>query len=111
MADAPLLDAAVMAEERACYLPAGQDPADPHVSPLRARDMQGQPPAHIHTAEFDPVHEDGRAYAERLRSAGIAARHVCHPGMVHLFYGLGGVVPYARTALRAIGAEIGAALA
>ncbi len=97
--------------ERECYLPAGQDAAHPHVSPLRAIDLSDQPPTQIHTAEFDPVQEDGHAYAERLRAAGVAVRHTCHAGMVHLFYGLGRALPYARDALREIGADVRAGLA
>ena len=105
-----LLDRDMIERERACYLPAGQDASHPHVSPLRAVDLAGQPPAHIHTAEFDPVDEDGRAYAAKLRSAGVEVRHTCHAGMVHLFYGLGRMVPYAHDALKRIGADVGAAL-
>jgi acetyl esterase/lipase len=104
-----LLDTVAMAQELACYLPAGQDPAQPHVSPLRA-DLRGQPRAFLHTAEFDPLHDEGQAYADRLRLAGVAVEHTSHPGMVHLFYGLGSVVPYARDMLRQVGAQIRGAL-
>lgn len=105
-----LLDNHTMAQELAWYLPAGHDPKHPHVSPLRATDVGGQPPTHIHTAEYDPLREDGRAYAEKLRSAGVEVDHTCHDGMIHLFYGLGRVVPYARAVHRQIGADIRAAL-
>jgi len=101
-----LLDTAAMARELACYLPAGQDAAHPHVSPLRVTDLRGQPPAYLHTAEFDPLRDEGAAYAERLRTAGVAVEHTCHGGMVHLFYGLGSVVPYAREMLRQAGVQI-----
>ena len=50
----------------------------------------------IHTAEFDPLRDEGRAYAERLELAGVHASYRCHPGMIHLFYGMGGVIPDAR---------------
>jgi acetyl esterase len=105
-----LLDSDVLARELADYL-AGQDAADPEVSPLRAPDLHGHPQTHIHTAEYDPLRDEGDAYADKLRRAGVAVRHTCHPGMVHLFYGFGRVVPYARTALAQIGGEIRAALA
>jgi acetyl esterase/lipase len=106
-----LLDRGAMARELACYLPAGYDACHPHVSPFRVADPRGQPPAHIHTAEFDALRDEGYAYAERLRSAGVAVRHTCHQGMIHLFYGLGRLVPYARAALRSIGADVRTALA
>jgi acetyl esterase/lipase len=86
------------------------DLADPRVSPLRASEFAGLPPAHIHTAEFDPVRDEGQAYADRLERAGIAVRYTCHAGMIHHFYGMGGIIPYARTAIDAAGAAIRAAL-
>jgi len=91
------------------YVPAGLNPADPCVSPLRALDFSGLPPAYIHTAEFDPVRDEGRAYADRLAQAGVEVSYTCHPGMTHLFYGMTSVVPYARNAMKHIGAEIRAA--
>jgi acetyl esterase/lipase len=91
------------------YVPAGLNPADPCVSPLRAADFSGLPPAYIHTAEFDPVRDEGRAYADRLAQAGVEVSYTCHPGMTHLFYGMTSVVPYARNAMQHIGAEIRAA--
>ena len=45
----------------------------------------------------------------RLTHTGSAVSYTCHPGMIHLFYGLGGVIPYARTAFAQIGEEIRAA--
>lgn len=105
-----LLDGDAMARELANYLPAGCDARHPHVSPLHAADLGGQPPAYIHTAGFDPLRDEGHAYAERLRAAGVEVHHTCHDGMVHLFYGFGRAVPYARAAHRQIGAEVRAAL-
>ena len=106
-----LVDRAMMREELAHYLPPGHDAAHPLVSPLRAAGLGGQPPAYIHTAEFDPLRDEGHAYAERLHASGVAVRHTCHAGMVHLFYALGAIVPYAPVALRQIGAEIRSAMA
>jgi acetyl esterase/lipase len=86
------------------------DPSDPLVSPLRADDLTGMPRTLIHTAEFDPLRDEGRNYFERLSQAGNEVSYTCHPGMIHLFYGLGAVIPYARTAYEQIGGEIRAAL-
>jgi acetyl esterase/lipase len=83
---------------------------DPSVSPLRASDFSRQPPAHIHSAEFDPVRDEGAIYASRLRDAGVDVHYVCHPGMIHQFYSMGGIIPYALTALNNIGAAAGSAL-
>ena len=79
-------------------------------SPLRAVDVAGLPRTLIHTAEFDPLRDEGRDYFERLRRAQAEVSYTCHPGMIHLFYGLGAVIPYARIAFEQIGAEIRAAL-
>jgi len=84
---------------------------DFRVSPLRAEDVAGLPPLHMHTAEFDPLRDEGKAYADRLAAAGVATRYVCHPGMIHHFYAMAGAIPYGRTALEAAGAAIKQALA
>ncbi len=68
------------------------------------------PPAQIHTAEYDMFRDDGAAYAERLRQAGVPVSLTCHDGMIHFFYGLGRMVPKARPSLSTIGSEFGALL-
>jgi acetyl esterase len=93
------------------YCAPGADLADPRMSPLLAEDLSRLPPAQVHTAEFDPLRSEGAAYAVRLKRAGVAVRHTCHAGMIHHFYAMGGVIPYARTAVAAAGAAIRSALA
>jgi acetyl esterase/lipase len=105
-----LLDTAVIEHDLEHYLPPGVAASDPRVSPLRALELRGLPPTVIHTAEFDPVRDEGKAYAERLIEAGIPVSHTCHPGMIHLFYGLATVIPYASVAFEQIGRETRAAL-
>ena len=92
------------------YCPPGTDLADPRISPLLAGDLSGLPPAQVHTAEFDPLRNEGAAYADRLQRAGVAVRHTCHAGMIHHFYAMGAVIPYTRTAVAEIGAGIKSAL-
>ncbi len=93
------------------YCDAGSvDIDDPRLSPLRAPQFSGLPPAHIHTAEFDPLRDEGAAYAEQLRGAGVAARYTCHAGMIHYFYAMAGAIPAARLALMAAAAAMGEAL-
>jgi acetyl esterase/lipase len=86
--------------------PSGLDLKDPRLSPLCAENVSGLPPAHIHTAEFDPLRSEGEAYAHRLQRAGVAVRYTCHPGMIHHFYGMAGAIPYARVAIEQTGAAI-----
>jgi acetyl esterase len=111
LASGYLVDEATLDHDLQHYLPNGIQPTDPRVSPLLAESVAGLPSTIIHTAEFDPLRDEGREYFERLRRANIEVAYTCHPGMIHLFYGLGGVIPYARTAYKQIGAEIRAALA
>ena len=106
-----LVDQATLDHDLKYYLPAGTAPSNPLVSPLLATDLSGMPRTIIHTAEFDPLRDEGRNYFERLTQAGNEVSYTCHPGMIHLFYGLGAVIPYARTAFEQIGGEIRAALA
>jgi acetyl esterase/lipase len=106
-----LIDQATLDHDLMYYLPPGSAPSDPLVSPLLSTDVSGMPRTLIHTAEFDPLRDEGRNYFERLTQAGNEVSYTCHPGMIHLFYGLGAVIPYARTAFELIGGEIRAALA
>jgi acetyl esterase len=95
----------------AAYCPIGADRADPRISPLRAADLSRLPPAHVHTAEFDPMLDEGKAYADALAAAGVTVRYVCHEGMIHHFYAMAGAIPYGRAAMANAGAAIGEALA
>jgi acetyl esterase len=91
------------------YAP-GADLKDPRLSPLHAPNLAGLPPAQIHTAEFDPLRDEGKAYADRLDNAGVPVRYLCHAGMVHHFYCMAGAIQYARTAITEAGAAIAEAL-
>jgi acetyl esterase len=105
------LDQAMIDWTLRLYCPNGTLSGDPEISPLRARDFSGLPETHVHTAEFDPLRDEGKLYAEKLTQAGVAARYTCHAGMIHHFYGMGGIIPYAHGAMKAAGAAIKQALA
>ena len=72
---------------------ADADLADPRISPLRATKFAGLPAAIIHTAEFDPMRDEGNAYAGKLVAAGVEVEHVCHDGMIHNFHAMGAILP------------------
>jgi acetyl esterase len=110
LASGYLVDQATLDHDLMHYLPPGADPSDPRVSPLLGSHIEGLPKTMIHTAEFDPLRDEGRNYFDRLRREGIEVSYTCHPGMIHLFYGLGAVIPYARKAFEQIGAQIRTAL-
>jgi len=70
------------------YVPAGTDLADLRLSPLLAKDLKGLPPAFVLTAGYDPLRDEGRAYADRLIEAGIKTTYVNYPGTIHGFFSL-----------------------
>lgn len=85
-----------------CYLGPDGDGGGPYASPLRAVNLGGLPPAMVLTAECDPLRDEGNAYAERLRAAGVPVTARCYEGMFHGFYNLGGVLDQATAARRAV---------
>ena len=101
-----LIDKATIDADLADYLPGNADLADPRISPLRARHLAGLPAAIIHTAEFDPMRDEGNAYARKLVTAGVAVEHVCHDGMIHNFHAMGAILPQGRLLLLQIGEQV-----
>jgi acetyl esterase len=75
------------------------DPAHPRVSPLRARDLRALPPAYVATAGFDPLRDEGRAYAARLEDAGVRTEHRCHTSLVHGYVQMGSAIEAAIAAM------------
>jgi acetyl esterase len=83
----------------------GGDPADVRVSPVLAEDLSGLPPAYVATGGFDPLRDEGEAYAARLREAGVRAALQRFSSLPHAFANLAGVSAAAREAmLQAVGA-------
>jgi acetyl esterase len=81
------------------YLRGPEDESDWRASPLKARDLSGLAPAYIVTAGFDPLVDEGRAYADRLEAAGVPVTYECFGGMIHGFVTMGGVIAAAHHAL------------
>lgn len=77
----------------------GIDPHDPRLSPLRAESLAGQPPTVLVTAEFDPLRDEGEAYADALAAAGVGVDRARYDGLVHGFIDMGLMSPAAAEAL------------
>jgi acetyl esterase len=74
---------------RSQYLPSPDDRRSPRVSPLLASDLTGAAPALVVTAGFDPLRDEGKAYADALAAAGVPVRYRCYDDMIHGFFGFG----------------------
>ncbi|PNQ50469.1 alpha/beta hydrolase, partial [Vibrio agarivorans] len=95
------LDQAMMRWFRGHYV---KDPAlvaDLRLSPLRNPDFSRHP-ATIMVTATDPLRDEGLAYSEKLKAAGIAVTHLDYPALVHGFVTMGGAIPAARRAVEAI---------
>jgi acetyl esterase len=89
-----------------------EDPSqgdDPRVSPLRAADLSGLPPAFVLTAQYDPLRDQGIAYADALRDAGNAVEMTMYEGLFHGFFSMFDLIDAGKAAFDdAIAAVVGA---
>jgi acetyl esterase len=81
------------------YLPVDGDENDPKASPLLATDLAGLPPAYVMLAGFDPLHDEGMQYVEKLRAAGVKVELIDYTDMVHCFVYLQAIIPQAHEAV------------
>jgi acetyl esterase len=90
-ADGYLLTARTMDWFVASYLTDAAQELDPRGSPLMTRELSGLPPAHVTTAGFDPLRDEGEAYATGLMAAGVPTTARCYESLIHGYMGLGGL--------------------
>ena len=89
-----------------CYTGGEHDPTDWRISPLRAPDLRGVAPAVVITAEFDPLCDEGEAYAARLREAGVEVEQRRYDGLIHAFFGLPVAFDASRDAMELVGTAL-----
>lgn len=92
------------------YLGAATEEPDWRASPIRAESLAGLPPAFVATADFDPLRDDGRRYADRLRAEGVKVTYTNYEGMIHGFYWMQAVSDRARDLHAEVAREVRAVL-
>ena len=81
------------------YCPDQEQRNSPYAAPMRAADLSGLPPALVLTGEYDPLRDEGDAYARRLEAAGVAVESICYDGLPHFFIGLSRLAPAGRVGM------------
>lgn len=109
-AEGYILSAAAMEVFIGHYLRDDAERSDWRVSPLAAERLDGVAPAYIITCGFDPLHDEGAAYAQRLEAAGVPVIHRDYPGQIHGFLSFAKALPSATPAIGEIATELKARL-
>lgn len=81
------------------YLSNPNDGENPYASPLRGQRLSNLPPAWVMTAEFDPLRDEGEAYAKKMKDAGVSVEYTDYKGMIHGFFSLGHVFDQGKKAV------------
>jgi acetyl esterase len=93
------------------YVPDPMNRLDPDVAPLRAASLAGLPPAIVLTAEYDVLRDEGEAYADRLREAGVPVELKRFEGQMHGFFPMINVLPGSADAISYLAGQLGPRLA
>ena len=93
------------------YLSDESEATNPYAAPIQAKDLAGLPPALIITAEFDPLRDEGEAYATRLQEAGVPTACTRYDGTIHLFFSMPSAIDKGRQAVEQACSALKAAFA
>ncbi|MFT7577920.1 MAG: acetyl esterase [Alphaproteobacteria bacterium] len=107
----PPVKTETMAWFRDLYLTKPEDQKDWRAAPIHAKDLSGLAPAFVMTAGYDPLRDEGKAYADALEAAGNACTYKCFTGQIHGFLNMARINPQTFDAFAEIGSEIKAGLA
>jgi acetyl esterase len=88
------------------YLASPDDAKNGYASPLHAADLKGLPPAMVVTAEFDPLRDEGIAYARRLQEAGVSVKTSHYDGAIHGIFWMAGALDRGRELMNEVGSEL-----
>jgi acetyl esterase len=75
------------------YMNSKADLDNPYFAPLQAKSLAGMPPAIVLTCEFDPLLDEGVAYATALNKAGVPCEQITYPGLIHAAFGMNDIIP------------------
>ena len=100
------LTKAMMAQYIDYYTPNAASRQDIYASPLLAKNLQGLPPAIVITAGFDPLRDEGEAYGEKLKAAGVPTTITRYKGTIHGFFGINELGPASNLAIKEVAAKL-----
>jgi acetyl esterase len=101
-----LLDEKQMRWFFTCYLGEKGDPGDWRISPLQCRNLENVAPALVITGEYDPLRDEGEAYALKLAAAGVDVQKQRYDGMIHAFFGLSAAFDASKDAMQRVGIAV-----
>ncbi len=93
-----------------CYIVSDAHKTDPAASPILAESLEGLPPAHVLTCEFDPLRDQGEAYAKALADAGVAVTLSRYDGAIHGVMGMAMITDIGQRFISEAALALGAAL-
>lgn len=88
------------------YVTSDADAKNPYAAPLQAKDLKGLPPALVITGEYDPLRDEGNAYAKRLQAAGVKTVNTTYPGVAHGFFNQWAIMDKGKQAIAQASKEL-----